>query len=69
MQHCWRFFDYHARCETCGWESFARNALGNAAQHHDHTGHSVSVDVQGQVSYCGEAEHAARVKAKQEGKK
>ena len=60
MRHCWRFFDYHALCETCGWTSGARNALGNAARHHDATGHTVSVEVKGHVSYCGDQEHERR---------
>lgn len=31
----------HAHCATCGWESEARNAVGNAAQHAQRTGHTV----------------------------
>lgn len=33
-----------AECRTCGWNSEARNALGNAAQHAKRTGHEVHVE-------------------------
>lgn len=59
-----RFYDYHALCEDCGWESWAKNAQGNAARHHDATGHTVGVDVSGHVRYgnvdAKEAEAAPR---------
>ena len=64
MRHCWRFFDYSAECQDCEWQSYARNALGNAAQHHDRTGHNVNIEVQGNVSYCNDDEHERRLKAK-----
>jgi hypothetical protein len=34
----------YARCATCGWESDARNAMGNAAQHARRSGHEVHVE-------------------------
>lgn len=34
--------DVEAACE-CGWESRAKNALGNAKRHADATGHVVTV--------------------------
>jgi hypothetical protein len=33
-----------AECDGCGWSSTARNAMGNAARHHDATGHTVRVE-------------------------
>jgi hypothetical protein len=60
-RHTWRYFNYHARCDECGWELFAKNALGCAAKHHDKTGHTVVVDIDGQVTYCEEAAHAEKV--------
>jgi hypothetical protein len=36
---------YAAYCEVCGWECTAKNAQGLAAQHHDRTGHKVTVEV------------------------
>lgn len=33
-----------AECEVCGWQSESRNAMGNAARHHDATGHYVQVE-------------------------
>ena len=63
-RHCWRWFDYRALCADCGWELFAKNALGLAAQHHDRTGHNVNVEIHGHVSYCNDAEDARRKKEK-----
>jgi hypothetical protein len=40
-----------ADCLACGWESTARNAHGNAARHHDATGHPVRVDVTRTTTY------------------
>mgnify|MGYP001559828505 CR=1 FL=1 len=58
MRHCWRWFDYSALCEVCGWKSFAKNALGNAAKHFNRTGHKVSVEVSGHITYMGDADNA-----------
>ena len=60
MRHTWRHFDYSAHCQNCGWHSNAVNALGNAARHHDRTGHTISVDVTGGVTYCGDEENQRR---------
>lgn len=35
---------YLAECQDCTWISGARNAKGNAARHHDATGHRVWVE-------------------------
>jgi hypothetical protein len=43
--------DVRADCLACGWESTARNAHGNAARHHDATGHAVRVDVTRTTTY------------------
>jgi len=64
-RNTWRYFDYHAHCEDCNWALKAVNALGLAAQHHDRTGHSVSVEVNGHVSYCDDEENERRIKAKE----
>lgn len=40
-----------AECQGCPWSSEARNAVGNAAKHHDATGHTVNVDVTRAITY------------------
>lgn len=65
-RNCWRWFDYNARCEDCEWRSYAKNALGNAAQHHDRTGHTVRTEVSGMVTYCSDEEDARLREAKGE---
>jgi hypothetical protein len=35
---------YLAECLGCNWASDAANAMGNAARHHDATGHAVRVE-------------------------
>lgn len=40
-----------AECRDCDWESEAKNALGNAAQHADRTGHTVHVEQMIGVTY------------------
>lgn len=42
-----------AECENCGWTTHARNGLGLSAQHHDRTGHVVSVEQTIHVRYGG----------------
>lgn len=37
---------YDARCQDCEWEQGKRNAVGLAAQHHDKTGHTVTIEVE-----------------------
>jgi hypothetical protein len=43
----------HAECETCGWSTHTRNALGLAAQHHDRLGHVVRAEQTIGVRYGG----------------
>lgn len=40
-----------AACDGCPWRSDAANGLGNAARHHDATGHYVTVTVTREVHY------------------
>jgi len=40
-----------AECHTCGWNSEAKNALGNAKRHANATGHHVVVEQTISVSY------------------
>ena len=68
MRRCLRWCDYRAICDDCGWECFAKNALGIAAQHHDRTGHTVIVETQGSVTYASEA-YYQKWKAEVEAKK
>jgi hypothetical protein len=42
---------YDAECLGCAWSSTAANAMGNAAQHHDATGHAVRVETTRVVTY------------------
>jgi hypothetical protein len=47
----YRFYDYVARCDDCGWESWTRNSQGNAAKHCDRYGHTVHIEVVGGITY------------------
>ena len=40
-----------AECRNCDWSSTARNAIGNAARHHDATGHTVVAEQLLSISY------------------
>jgi hypothetical protein len=40
-----------AICSGCEWSSTARNALGNAARHHDATGHTVVTEQITRITY------------------
>lgn len=42
-----------ARCESCGWETDGKNAMGLAAQHHKKTGHLVSGELGYAFSFPG----------------
>jgi len=44
----------HALCETCGWESYAVNAQGNAARHARAHGHKVGVEIVQYLYYEGD---------------
>ena len=44
-----------AQCQGCDWTSTAANAVGNAAQHHDRTGHRVAVSVSRLIVYGDQA--------------
>lgn len=48
-----------AECQTCGWSSEARNAMGNAARHAQATGHFVTVEQTISVAYNCTVDHAA----------
>lgn len=61
MRHTWRHFMYTAHCEDCRWTLRACNALGPAAQHHDRTGHSVYIAVEGFVQYLSDTDHRKAV--------
>jgi len=43
--------DVTAECHRCDWRSHAVNAHGNAARHHDASGHPVTVTVTRTVTY------------------
>lgn len=40
-----------ADCQACPWRTTGNGALGNAARHHDATGHAVTVDVTRRITY------------------
>lgn len=42
---------FDAQCQGCAWASTAANAMGNAARHHDATGHPVTVLVTRAITY------------------
>lgn len=41
----------HAECQECDWRTNNRGALGQAAQHHDRTGHAVETEQITAVTY------------------
>lgn len=43
--------DLIAACQACPWTTTAPNGLGNAARHHDATGHVVTVHVTRHITY------------------
>lgn len=43
--------DVQAVCQSCGWNSRARNALAGGARHHDHTAHVVDVEEVHRTTY------------------
>jgi hypothetical protein len=43
--------DVRAVCQDCGWTTTAPNGVGNAARHHDASGHVVHVDVRRTIVY------------------
>lgn len=40
-------------CRECSWNQESKNTLALAAQHHDRTGHEVSVEITRVVIYGG----------------
>jgi len=40
-----------AACAGCNWTSQARNALATAALHHDHTGHTININLTRRITY------------------
>lgn len=53
---------YRPICQDCGWApGDSKNGLGIAALHHDKTGHTVNVDVEGGVTYASDADHTAKI--------
>lgn len=41
----------NAACLQCAWATTANNGLGNAARHHDATGHAVRVEIDRVIVY------------------
>lgn len=54
--------DATAECQDCDWTTSSANAatLGNAAQHHDATGHHVTISITRLVTYGRETTPAER---------
>lgn len=47
-----------ANCYDCGWQTFSyKNALANAARHHDAYGHTVHVEQVLSVTYTSDANY------------
>lgn len=42
--HTYRSSDQHAKCDTCGWESWAKNSQANGKRHAVRYGHTVFVE-------------------------
>lgn len=51
MRRTSTWWQYEAWCWECGFHTHGKNALGLAAQHHDRTGHYITIDVSGSISY------------------
>ena len=67
MRNTWRHFMYNVQCQGCGFNTRGVNGLGLAAQHHDRTGHTISIDVTGSVQYASDEDHARLLKEKSTG--
>ena len=50
--------NYLVTCYDCGWSAEGANAKGNAARHHDRTGHKVAVEETRSIVYTTEARYA-----------
>ena len=46
-----RFTEYYAECHDCKFIQEGKNALGISAQHHDRTGHRISIEIRTTVMY------------------
>ena len=46
-----RFTEYYAECHDCDFLQEGKNALGISAQHHDRTGHRISIEIRTTVMY------------------
>jgi len=40
-----------AECHSCPWATYAPNGLGNAARHHDATGHPITITIHRTITY------------------
>lgn len=41
----------HAECHHCDWTTDAPNGMGNAARHHDATGHPITIHIDRNITY------------------
>ena len=57
---CSGVLEVRAECRTCGWISYARNAMGNAARHSSASGHEVHVEQTISVGFNCTADHPRR---------
>jgi len=59
--------DAQATCVDCGWHTEGRNSMGNAAQHHQKTGHYVQCEMYYGQHFGGpDAEKHQNIKSGQE---
>lgn len=50
-QRTMRTTQLEAECLRCAWRTTAANGLGNAAKHHDATGHPVRTVIEREIIY------------------
>lgn len=62
---CSGILEVMATCRDCGWESEAKNAMGNAARHASRTGHWVDVTQALGVSFNCRSAHGKPVETDQ----
>lgn len=51
MRRTSTWWEYEAFCWNCAFHAHGKNALGLAAQHHDRTGHYITIDASGSIAY------------------
>ncbi len=59
--------DAKATCVTCGWHTEGKNSMGNAAKHHQKTGHYVQCELYYGQFFGQPVDDLVRKRAKEDG--